>query len=299
MLDIVLPEYEEQTIQRFEGRMTGKIPSSYVELKIRRKDGEARDLEANGTVIQYQGKPAIMGIVRDVTERKRVNEELKRSHEQLRNLSVHLENIREEERTRISRLIHDDLGQILAALKIDLSWMSSRMGENRQLLLKKIEGMSQLTDVAIGRVRSISTELRPGLLDDLGLVPAIEWLANEFENRTGVKCQLRLAMDGIPIGKEHTTAFFRVLQEALTNVALHSNASTVRINLRNQDGYGVLEIKDNGRGITQEQVCDSRSFGLMGMRERANLWGGDFKISGVRGKGTTVIFGIPFSKSKS
>ncbi len=293
MTDIVLPEYEEQTIKRFEGRLAGTMPPSYIELKIRRKDGEIRDLEASGTVIQYQGRPAIMGIIRDVTERKRVTEELRKSQEQLRNLSAHLEKMREEERKRISRMIHDDLGQMLAALKFDLYWVSGRIGENQELLRKKIESMLQLTDVLIERVRSISAELRPGLLDDLGLVPAIEWLANEFQNRTGIRCHLDLEKDDAVIDREHATVFFRILQEALTNVALHSSATAVKISFRYQDGKGVLEIRDNGRGITQEQIDDPRSFGLIGMQERATLWGGDFKISGVRGEGTTVLFTIP------
>jgi PAS domain S-box-containing protein len=296
MTDIVLPEYEEQTVKRFEGRLAGTVPPSYIELKIRRKDGEIRDLEASGTVIQYKGKPAIMGIIRDVTERKRVTGELRKSQEQLRNLSAHLEKVREEESKRISRMIHDDLGQMLAALKFDLYWVSSRVGENQEPLRKKIEAMLRLTDMLIERVRRISAELRPGLLDDLGLVPAIEWLANEFQSRTGIRCQLDLGKDDTVVDREHATVLFRVLQEALTNVALHSNATAVKISLRSQDGNGVLEIRDNGRGITQEQIDDPTSFGLIGMRERATLWGGDFKISGVRGEGTAVLFTIPFIK---
>jgi len=231
-----------------------------------------------------------------ITEHKRAEEELRSSREQLRNLSAHLQSVREEERTLIAREIHDELGQALTALKMDLSWLGNRLPKDEKSLLEKAKSMSELIDMTIQTVKRISAELRPGLLDDLGLAVAIEWQAEEFQNRTGIKCEITLAPKDIILDQDRSTAIFRIFQETLTNVARHANATRVKVSLKEDKGKLVLKVRDNGIGITQEQISAPKSFGLIGMQERAHFWGGKVKISGIRNKGTTVTVSIPLDK---
>jgi PAS domain S-box-containing protein len=239
-------------------------------------------------------------MIADITERKEMEEQLMISREQLRRLTYHLQSIREEERTWISREIHDELGQALTGLKMDLSWIErklSRTGEEQpfHLLLERIGSMSGLVDSTIQSVRKIATELRPGVLDALGLTAAIEWQASEFRSRTGIEVNLSPLSEKSGLDRERSTAVFRIFQEILTNVARHSLASEVEVHIEEKSGRLSLEVKDNGRGITEDQVIDSRSLGLLGMRERALLLGGEFHIQGVPGEGTTVTVIIPLA----
>jgi len=228
----------------------------------------------------------------DITERKQAEKELEASREQMRNLSIHLQSVREEERARIAREIHDELGQSLTAFKMDLSWLAKRMAQDGQLH-GKIKAMSGLVDQTIESVHRISADLRPGLLDDLGLVAAMEWQAKEFSSRSGIACEADLYAEEMPLEKDLATAFFRIFQETLTNVARHAGATKVFVRLEAKDDQVILEVTDNGRGISRKQINDPKSFGIMGMRERALLWGGDVQVTGSRYKGTTVTVSIP------
>lgn len=228
----------------------------------------------------------------DITERKEAEKELKASREQMRNLSIHLQSVREEERTRIAREIHDELGQSLTAFKMDLAWMGKRMTQEK-LLRDKIKAMSKLVDQTIESVHRISADLRPGLLDDLGLVAAMEWQAKEFSSRSGIACEADLDAEDVPMEKELATAVFRIFQETLTNVARHANATKVFVHFEARGGKVILTVADNGRGISRKQINDPKSFGIMGMKERALLWGGDVHMIGSRYKGTTVTVSIP------
>ena len=239
-----------------------------------------------------------LGIFRDITEHKKVDKEVIESRQQLRNLSTHLHSVREEERTRMAHEIHDELGQLLTALKMDLSWLSKRLPRDKELLLEKVNAMSELVDTTIRTVKKISTELRPGVLDDLGLIAAIEWQADEFTNRTGIKCKLSPGFKHIVVDGEHATTIFRIFQETLTNVARHSRATRVEIILREKAGRLALQIRDNGIGIKEEQIIDPKSLGLIGIRERAYSQGGEAKIIGVQGKGTTVTVAIPLDRKE-
>lgn len=279
--------------ERYKLRQRGEGIPSYYETALLRKDGTTIPIEASVSTMTYQGKVATVVYARDITGRRRAEEQLASYQERLRRLSAHLSNVKEDEMKRIAGIIHDELGQSLAALKMDLSWLHSKIDKNQQLVLNKTEAMAKSVDEIIHRVRSISAELRPAMLDELGLVPALEWQANQFVDRTGIKCQMSFHGEDAVIGSGCAITLFRVLQEALTNVALHSNATRVKVSLREQKGKTVLKIIDNGRGITQEQINGPESFGLMGIRERANSLGGEFKISGVPGKGTTLMFSIP------
>lgn len=229
----------------------------------------------------------------DITEQRRAEEELASSREQLRNLSVYLQSVREKESTRIAREIHDELGQSLSALQMDLVWLGSRLTEGDQSLKGKIQRMRRLVDTTIDSVHRISTELRPILLDDLGLTAAMEWQVQEFQTRTGVQCEAVLACQDMSIEKDLATTIFRIFQETLTNIARHAEATLVRVRLGHKSDELSLDVSDNGRGITVKQVRDPKSFGIVGIRERVNLWGGTVTITGKPQKGTILKVRIP------
>ena len=277
---------------RYVRRMSGEEVEPIYETMLRRKDGIDINVEINASTISYQEKAADLVIIRDVTERKRAEEELKASREQLRRLSTHLQSVREEERTTLARDLHDELGQALTALKIDLSWLAKGFPADQKPLLEKTRSMSKLVDMTIQRVKSISTELRPGLLDDFGLVAAMEWQAGEFQKLTGISIEISTKPEDIVLDRDRSTVLFRIFQELLTNVARHADATKVKVSLvEDADKIG-LTVKDNGRGIAREQISDPRSFGLLGMRERIRFWQGEFRIIGTPGKGTTAVVSI-------
>ncbi|MGD2244935.1 MAG: PAS domain S-box protein [Candidatus Aminicenantes bacterium] len=268
-----------------------KKPDEY---KLRRKDGSTIWVETEGSLIYKDGKPfAVQGIARDITEKKMAEDALRESEEQLRNLAAHLQSIREEERASVAREIHDELGQALTALKMDLSWLDKKLPEEQRPLLKKTKSMSQLIDSTIHIVQRLSAELRPGLLDDIGLFATIEWQAEEFQKRTGIVCELSVSSQKINLDQERSTAIFRIFQETLTNIARHANATKVRVNLVKKGRKLELTIKDNGKGITEEKISDPKSLGLIGIQERVHFFGGDIVIKGIRNKGTTITASIP------
>ena len=235
-------------------------------------------------------------IMSDITDRIQAEEELQKSREQMRNLSTYLESVREQERTVIAREIHDELAQDLTALKMDLSWLGKRLPQDQKPLSDKTQSMHSLIDTTIKTVKRISAELRPGILDDLGLVAAIEWQADEFQNRTGIICHLTFDPEDIIVDQERATVIFRIFQETLTNVVRHAQAKKVTVALKGRAGKLTLRVRDNGKGITEEQVSNAQSFGLIGMRERVYPWGGTVSISGTPGKGTTVLVRLPDQK---
>ncbi len=245
---------------------------------------------------RYDNEKQIIGVIhilRDITERKHSEEELKSSREKLRNLAAHLNSVREEERKLIAREIHDELAQSLTALKMGLVWLDKKLPAATAPLTEKIKSMSSIIDMTIYTVRRISSELRPVLLDDLGLQAAIEWQAKEFEDRTGISCKVTFHSDTGNLDQERSTAIFRIFQETLTNVVRHAEATEVRASLEETPDMLIMTVKDNGAGITEEEILNSKSFGIIGMQERALLLGGDIKLKGVRDKGTTVTVSIP------
>ena len=261
-----------------------------------KKDGTQFAVESSAALIRNsEGQTlAILGVSRDITERKRAERELQASSEQLRALSARLQSAREEEGTRIAREIHDELGGALTGLKWDLEGIDKALSEagnsvRVQTAREKLPNMTGLIESTIKTVRRISSELRPGVLDDLGLVAAIEWQTHQFQTRTGIKCECVTGMQAVDLSRERATAVFRIFQEILTNVIRHAEATKVEVELTEQDGHVDLRVSDNGRGITEEEKRNTRSLGLLGMRERALLVGGEVSISGVAGKGTTVI----------
>ena len=236
------------------------------------------------------------GTFEDITERKKVEDEIRNSREQLRNLSSNLQSIREEERGVIAREIHDDLGQSLTALKMDVSWLKKNFHTNKDKIQTKINGMNFLISETIRSVQRISSELRPGLLDDLGLSSAIQWYANEFINRTGIKCIVTIDPKEIKLEEKLSIAIYRIFQESLTNVIRHANATKVNVSFTLKKNNLNLVVKDNGIGIQNDLINDSKSLGLIGMQERVYPWNGTVTISGSKGKGTTVNVKLSLKK---
>lgn len=230
----------------------------------------------------------------DITQRKRAEEAVRRSREQLRALAGHLQEVRERERTRLARKIHDDVGHALVCLRMDVSRLEKDLGDSAAAKPReRMKAMSEMLDNTMELVRQTASELRPGILDDMGLAAALEWEAKEFERRTGIKCAFACSVETGRLGRQRSTALYRICQQLLTNVVLHSGADAVRISLTEHAGNLLLEVSDNGRGISAESVSSSASLGMVGMRERALLMGGALSISGVRGEGTTATVRIP------
>jgi signal transduction histidine kinase len=233
-----------------------------------------------------------------LAELNQAQEALSVSRQQLRALAARLEAVREEERTHVAREIHDVLAQDLTLLKLDLAWLDRRLAGPLEAIQKtslqeKLGETKRLADQAIESVQRIATELRPAVLDSLGLSAAVEWQMKDFAARSGIQCETRLPGTPLEVGQDASTALFRILQESLTNVARHAAATTVETSLQQQLGQIVLRVKDNGRGIPAAKLDDPRSVGLAGMRERALLLGGRCEFSGRPGEGTTVEVRLP------
>jgi PAS domain S-box-containing protein len=290
---LVHPNHRKTIKKRAFKRLKGEYVPRQYEVRRLRKDRVTIWCEIMTTRILYKGRFAIMGNIIDVSKRKRAETELKISSQQLRDLSAYLQSSREQERTSIARAVHDDLGQVLTALKMDLFWLEKRLHKDQEPLIIKTKSMEKLLDTAIESVERIVTELRPGILDNLGLAEAIDWQAADFQRRTGVKCRSNVDLADVVLEKGHSTTIFRIIQEALTNVARHADATMVNISLKKTAGELMLEVKDNGKGIPKKKILHPKSFGLMGIKERAHVLGGKSKIKGGRNKGTTVTVIIP------
>jgi signal transduction histidine kinase len=233
------------------------------------------------------------GLVYDDTQGRLAQRELERSREELRSLSRHLQSVREEEKARIAREVHDELGSTLTALRMDLDWMAERLPAEMEPLREKRSAMVRLVESAVAATRKIVTDLRPSILDDLGLAAAVRWEAAEFKKHTGVPIEVEAPdMDGT-IQREAALALFRIFQETLTNVARHAKASRVWVHLAiNEEGY-VLQVRDDGAGMDEKDLVKTTSHGLRGMRERAQQLGGDVSVSSQRGRGTTLVASVP------
>ena len=243
--------------------------------------------------------PAVKRAVRETEQRKEreaAEEKFRRSHDQLRALTGHLQYVREEERTRIAREVHDELGQALTSLKLDLSWLAGKLTGNR-ILQKKIRSMSAQASETILAVRRIATELRPGVLDSLGLAAAIERQAADFQERTGIRCTVKIAVKEAIWDQEFSTVCFRIFQETLTNIIRHAEATRVVVRMTQAGSELTLSVVDNGRGISEKEVSDARSIGLAGMRERVAQVGGVVLIIGQPNRGTTVTMRVPIQEA--
>ncbi|MES1224142.1 MAG: histidine kinase, partial [Bacteroidota bacterium] len=255
----------------------------------RKKDGTLMDVEIYSGVITHNNKSSRLSIAIDITEKLKYQKELQE-------LSAHLENIREEERTNISREIHDELGQKLTVLKMDISWLDKKIETTANDPIKqKMKELRTMLDETVGTVRRIASDLRPSLLDDLGLIATIEWQLKEFEKRSGLITSFNvreIEMD-LLLPDNAKTGLFRIFQESLTNVAKHSNATEVVVSLEQANGKITLSIEDNGKGFDKKKTVGKRTLGILGMKERAEMMGGRYEIKSNPGKGTIVLVEIP------
>ena len=278
---------------------TGEVHG--VELQFKRKDGRKIDVSLNVSAVRdKQGNVlSSRSIWRDITERKRVEEELRRSHLQLRNLASRLLAVREEERTLVARELHDELGQALTGVKLDLAWLLEKTPTRRTTSIERIRSMLSLVDRTINSVRRIASELRPAMLDELGLVDAVAWLADNIKQRSDIAVDLDLPVDGrLQLQRDQVTAVFRVLQEALMNVVLHAGAGRVIVQMKTTASELKLVVQDDGRGITDDEIASTNSLGLIGMRERTVAMGGHLELQQAPHGGTLVTLRIPLSNGR-
>jgi two-component system sensor histidine kinase UhpB len=238
--------------------------------------------------------PRVLVINSDITERKRGEESLVLQKEQLRALAERLQWVREEDRKRVARDLHDQIGQILTAIKMDMTWMTRQLPESAGEVLARLTESIQLINDGVKSVRAICSGLRPGVLDDLGLAAAIEWQASEFASRNGIRCQVSVPPVDLHLDGDRATAAFRIFQECLTNVIRHAHASSVRVSLCQEDEHILLVVEDDGIGFRESDLSNSLgSLGLLGMKERAQFYGGNVQISSSPGNGTTVTIRVP------
>jgi len=238
----------------------------------------------------------IRGSIIDITERKKAQDELKQSYESIRYLTDHLQNIREQERIHIAREIHDELGQQLTVLKMDISWLNKKIADADSSVKQKLKNLTEMLNGTVKTVRRISSELRPSLLDDLGLIAAMEWQLKEFEDRSGIKTTFVADETEVELSDSVKTGFFRIFQESLTNIARHANAKNVSTSLKNSDQKIILCIEDDGKGFDKKKIEDKRTLGILGMKERTLMMGGEYSINSIPGKGTIVLVVVAANK---
>ncbi len=288
---VLLPEEIEENPVRYDVLSAG---ISTVKIRrMRRKDGSVVVTEVRS---QRLPDGRFLSVVRDMTERIRAEEELKSSYKAIRNLTAHLQNIREEERANIAREIHDELGQQLTVLKMDIAWLNKRFRGVDEKVNQRLKDLLIMLDETVQSVRRISSQLRPSLLDDLGLTAAMEWQLGEFEKRAGIKTSLSAPQDEIPVPDIAKTALFRIFQESLTNVVRHSSAKEVSVELKEEQDQLVMTIKDDGKGFDLKRVAERKTLGILGMKERSEMMGGRYEIRSHPGEGTTVVVSVPVSK---
>jgi signal transduction histidine kinase len=255
-----------------------------------RANGEVFPIDASISNVTVGGRKFYTVILRDITARQQAAEALKRSNRELREIYEQMHEVREAERTRIARELHDELAQWLTALKMDASWIASRLPADQAPLVAKAQRMKGVVDNTVAAVRRIAADLRPVMLDDLGLIPAIESLLYDLSERTGIVVGLRGDKDGVDLKEPLATAVYRMIQEALTNVARHAAATSVDVEVMKTESL-YIKVQDNGRGLHPDP--NHKSYGLLGIRERARTLGGDARIYSPPGGGTIVEIEIP------
>jgi PAS domain S-box-containing protein len=303
-ISFIYPEEDREFLER---EVLGPVKAKGThQVEVRRliKSGALRVAQLSLTLLRDDADSpiGIIGYSMDITDRKRGEEALLNSRNQLAALAVRLESVREEERTRIALEVHDVLGGALTGLKLDVVWVHKRITESNEsarhaALLARLESARGLLDSTIQSVRDIATTLRPGVLDELGLEAAVEWQAQEFQHRTGIVCDTTIRPRNMALSPEQSTALFRILQEILTNVARHAQATNVDIRLEQSGEQVVLQVGDNGKGISGVEQSGPKAFGLLGMRLRAQQQGGSFDIQGTPGTGTMVTVNIPLYRT--
>jgi signal transduction histidine kinase len=294
--NLVVPE-ERNKVEAFARNMINKGDKKWRNtLKHVKKNGEVMYMDIASHRITYNNTLAILSLAENVTEKVKIQEQLKKSYDDIRLLNEHLETVREEERAGIAREIHDELGQQLTAIKMDASWISARVNGSNAQMSERLASMMSLIDETVKTIRRIASDLRPGILDDLGLIAAIEWLCTEFEKRTGVKTVIQTNITDIDIDKKIATGIFRVYQEIFTNISRHAKASLVITHIELAGNWFIMSVTDNGIGFNTEEVNTKNTLGLLGMNERINMLNGYLQIDSLPGNGTKILVKIPLTK---
>lgn len=281
-----------EDIPRFLERAITAAKGSLGIWRHKKKDGAIIHVEIIAHDITYQDKPARLALANDMTEKLAAEERLQQSYKEIRMLASHIEQVREEEKIKIAREIHDELGQQITSLKMDVSWLSKKPELKSGPIAGKVKEIMDMLDETVKTVRRIATELRPGILDHLGLVAAMQWQSQEFEKRTGIKTVFHCDQEDISLPANLSTGFFRIFQESLTNVTRHAQASEVSAYLGTANGEITLKVSDNGKGFDVSAIGHKRTLGLLGMKERAMMMGGKYDLISEPGKGTTVIISV-------
>ncbi|MBC8052358.1 MAG: PAS domain S-box protein [Sphingobacteriaceae bacterium] len=258
-----------------------------------KKNGEIIFVDISSHKITYHNREAVLALAKDITEQVMAENQLKETYDDIRRLNSHLQTVREEERISIAREIHDELGQQLTGLKMDAAWLAKKLSAAEKDQQDRLSGMLSLIDDTVKTVRRISSDLRPGILDDLGLVAALEWQSSEFEKRTGIVCNFESDFEELQLEPNLSTGIFRIYQETLTNVARHANASTLSTRINHTDTYFSLTVTDNGSGFDVGEIKNKRTFGITGMRERAIMFGAELSIASTPKRGTSVSLKLP------
>lgn len=275
--------------------VTSRRMGSQMVLMGLRGNGEEFPIEASISQHSERGEKLFTVILRDVTARVQAEEALRRSQEELQQLAAAAHQAREQEKTRIARELHDELAQSLAALQMDVAWCQEKLPEDQDGVAEKLPRMERLLDSAVTATRRIAADLRPLMLDDLGLLPAVEWLVENFTQRTGVRCELAVGTAELKLHGEQSTAVFRIIQESLANIAKHAKASRAEVTIEQNGAEVTISVHDNGRGFSLQDPRKSDSFGLLGLRERAYLLGGEAAIISAPDCGTQIEVRLPLT----
>lgn len=301
----ITPESDKYIGLSFVARaLAGEVDSAHFEKRYLHKDGHTLWAYVSTALVRRPDEklPYFITYIQDITERKQAEQQIQATSEQLRALMTSLRSAREEEGLRIAREIHDELGSALTSLRWDLEDLDRTVSDRddrsqRAPLRARILNMVGLVDSTVDVVRRISSELRPSILDDLGLAAAVEWQAQQFQSRTGIACRFDCSVENLDLDTEQTTTVFRIFQEAITNVLRHAHATRIDVSLDNDETDFIMRVRDNGRGIRDAEKTGQASLGLLGMRERASLIGAKVEIVGIEGKGTSVSLRVPHPHS--
>ncbi|HKO81434.1 MAG TPA: PAS domain S-box protein [Chitinophagaceae bacterium] len=287
-------EAHRKGLSRYLQTGEGPVLNRVIEISALHQSGNEFPIELAIVPIKKSGDDFFCAFIRDITLRKKGEEKLQQSYEEIRRLASHLQNVREEERLIISREIHDQLGQQLTIMKMDINWLKKRsVLAINDATKEKLDELNEMMDETIKTIRKISTDLRPSLLDDLGLGAAIEWHLNEFEKRSGIAVHYTGLNNEVPLSITSKTGLFRIVQESLTNVARYAQAKNVKVNLEKRYDHLWLSIKDDGIGFDLEEVAAKKTLGIVGMRERSAMMGGNYDINSSPGNGTTIVVNLP------